>query len=294
MVARPETGRCAARSGGRRKWTAGPARHGVLDGDHVGRNDPPRPSRGSRTKVKAVCRGGEGGEVQPLWFCTDIFSHFLQRQQHFLHESTEPSSLLHSLYAIQFEIAAEGSGSRIARTHPHTQERRGLRPAQHLLFSFSGYSGPVHAKSGPAMTSPLREAGATVAMTFTGQSDLFNASTFRFPLISSRFGGFHLAEEVLPVSLPLSLTNTSPFDNIDQAGTNRETRGRDNYRTGRTVVYERVVGRCSIHQQIARFDEICSYTQGVKTCLKRFLASNVFYNIDEFLAFNWETAQLDD
>ncbi|KAG8241530.1 hypothetical protein J6590_085022 [Homalodisca vitripennis] len=31
-----------------------------------------------------------------------------------------------------------------------------------------------------------------------------------------------------------------------------------------------------------------------ETSLKRFLVSNAFYSVDEFLAFNWKTAQFDD
>ncbi|KAG8294549.1 hypothetical protein J6590_088087 [Homalodisca vitripennis] len=74
-----------------------------------------------------------------------------------------------------------------------------------------------------------------------------------------------------------------------------ETRGRDNYRTGRhrTLVYEHLPSQAGVHF-INSLPNSITNAKASKARLKRFLVSNAFYSIDEFLAFNWETAQFDD
>ncbi|KAG8247178.1 hypothetical protein J6590_066370 [Homalodisca vitripennis] len=76
------------------------------------------------------------------------------------------------------------------------------------------------------------------------------------------------------------------------------TRGRDNYRTGRnrTVVYEHLPSQAGVHF-INRLPNSMKHAQTPKASkarLKRFLVSKAFYSVDEFLAFNWETAQFDN
>ncbi|KAG8253552.1 hypothetical protein J6590_032350 [Homalodisca vitripennis] len=77
-----------------------------------------------------------------------------------------------------------------------------------------------------------------------------------------------------------------------------ESRGRDNYRTGRhrTVVYEHLPSQAGV-QFINRLPNSMKNAQTAKASkarLKRFLVSKAFYSVDEFLAFNWETAQFDN
>ncbi|KAG8256082.1 hypothetical protein J6590_077103 [Homalodisca vitripennis] len=77
-----------------------------------------------------------------------------------------------------------------------------------------------------------------------------------------------------------------------------ETRGRANYRTGRhrTVVYERLPAQAGVHFLNRLPDSIkdAPTPKALKTRLKRLLVSQAFYNASEFLAFDWETAQLED
>ncbi|KAG8303131.1 hypothetical protein J6590_018595 [Homalodisca vitripennis] len=77
-----------------------------------------------------------------------------------------------------------------------------------------------------------------------------------------------------------------------------ETRGRANYRTGRqrTVVYERLPSQAGVHSLKRPPNSIkdASTPKALKTRLKRFLVSQAFYNAGEFLALDWETAQLED
>ncbi|KAG8333739.1 hypothetical protein J6590_104367, partial [Homalodisca vitripennis] len=47
-----------------------------------------------------------------------------------------------------------------------------------------------------------------------------------------------------------------------------------------------------LHSSLAA--PLCFYPKALKTRLKRFLVSQAFYNAGEFLAFDWETAQLED
>ncbi|KAG8295809.1 hypothetical protein J6590_072046 [Homalodisca vitripennis] len=59
-----------------------------------------------------------------------------------------------------------------------------------------------------------------------------------------------------------------------------ETRGRANYRTRR--------------HRLPNSIKHAPTPKALKTRLKRFLVSQAFYNAGEFLAFDWETAQLED
>ncbi|KAG8295498.1 hypothetical protein J6590_079005 [Homalodisca vitripennis] len=77
-----------------------------------------------------------------------------------------------------------------------------------------------------------------------------------------------------------------------------ETRGTANYRTGRhrTVVYERVPSQAGVHflNRLPNSIKDVPTPKALKTHLKRLLLSQAFYNASEFLAFDWETAQLED
>ncbi|KAG8332468.1 hypothetical protein J6590_022681 [Homalodisca vitripennis] len=77
-----------------------------------------------------------------------------------------------------------------------------------------------------------------------------------------------------------------------------ETRGSANYRTGRhrTVVYERLPSQAGVHFLNRPPNSIkdAPTPKALKTRLKRLLVSQAFYNAGEFLAFDWETAQLED
>uniref|UniRef100_A0A1B6KSA2 Uncharacterized protein n=1 Tax=Graphocephala atropunctata TaxID=36148 RepID=A0A1B6KSA2_9HEMI len=72
-----------------------------------------------------------------------------------------------------------------------------------------------------------------------------------------------------------------------------ETRGRENYRAGRhrTVVYERLPSQAGVHF-VNKLPDSIKYAptpKALKTRLKRFLVSQTFYNVNEFLAYHWET-----
>ncbi|KAG8271220.1 hypothetical protein J6590_068110 [Homalodisca vitripennis] len=77
-----------------------------------------------------------------------------------------------------------------------------------------------------------------------------------------------------------------------------ETRGRANYRTGRhrLVVYERLPSQAGVHFLIRLPNSIkdAPTLKALRTRLKRLLVSQAFYNAGEFLAFDLETAQLED
>ncbi|KAG8308630.1 hypothetical protein J6590_105165 [Homalodisca vitripennis] len=77
-----------------------------------------------------------------------------------------------------------------------------------------------------------------------------------------------------------------------------ETRGSANYRTGRhrTVVYERLPSQAGVHflNRLPNSIKDAPTPKALKTRLKRLLVSQAFYNAGEFLAFDWETAQLRD
>ncbi|KAG8304842.1 hypothetical protein J6590_084813 [Homalodisca vitripennis] len=77
-----------------------------------------------------------------------------------------------------------------------------------------------------------------------------------------------------------------------------ETRGRDNYRTGRhrTVVYEHLPSQAGVHfiNRLPNSMKNAETPKASKARLKRFLVSKAFYSVDEFLAFNWETTQFDN
>ncbi|KAG8292288.1 hypothetical protein J6590_043540 [Homalodisca vitripennis] len=74
-----------------------------------------------------------------------------------------------------------------------------------------------------------------------------------------------------------------------------ETRGRDNYRSGmhRTVVYEHLPSQAGVHfiNRLPNKIKNASTPKVLKTRIKLCLASNAFYSVDEFLAFNWETTR---
>ncbi|KAG8308257.1 hypothetical protein J6590_002346 [Homalodisca vitripennis] len=76
-----------------------------------------------------------------------------------------------------------------------------------------------------------------------------------------------------------------------------ETRGRANYRTvrHRTVVYERLPLQAGVTflNRLPNSIKDAPTPKAFKTRLKRLL-SQAFYNAGEFLAFNWEPAQLED
>ncbi|KAG8326031.1 hypothetical protein J6590_051362 [Homalodisca vitripennis] len=69
-----------------------------------------------------------------------------------------------------------------------------------------------------------------------------------------------------------------------------ETRGRDNYRTGRhrTVVYEHLPSQAVVHfiNRLPNSMKNAQTPKASKARLKRFLVSKAFYSVDEFLAFN--------
>ena len=77
-----------------------------------------------------------------------------------------------------------------------------------------------------------------------------------------------------------------------------ETRGRDDYRTGRhrTVVYEHLPSQAGV-RYINRLPDSIKNEQtpkALKTRLKRFLASKAFYNVDESLNQSWETTDSEE
>ncbi|KAG8327973.1 hypothetical protein J6590_006148 [Homalodisca vitripennis] len=64
----------------------------------------------------------------------------------------------------------------------------------------------------------------------------------------------------------------------------------------RTVVYERLPSQAGV-QFLNRLPNSIKHAptpKALKTRLKRFLVSQAFYNAGEFLAFDWDTAQLED
>ncbi|KAG8277452.1 hypothetical protein J6590_041618 [Homalodisca vitripennis] len=71
-----------------------------------------------------------------------------------------------------------------------------------------------------------------------------------------------------------------------------KTRGRDNYRTSRhrPVVYERSPSQADVPfiNKLPDSIKTAPTPNVLKTHLKRFLVSQTFYNVDEFLAYNWE------
>ncbi|KAG8290308.1 hypothetical protein J6590_085196 [Homalodisca vitripennis] len=80
-----------------------------------------------------------------------------------------------------------------------------------------------------------------------------------------------------------------------------ETRGRGNYRTGRhrTVVYEHLPSLAGVHfivfiKKLPNWIKNAATPKVLKTRLRRFLGSQVFYNITEVLAFDWKIAQSGD
>ncbi|KAG8272632.1 hypothetical protein J6590_037927 [Homalodisca vitripennis] len=76
-----------------------------------------------------------------------------------------------------------------------------------------------------------------------------------------------------------------------------ETRGRANYRTGRHPVYERLPSQAGVNflNRLSNSIKHAPTPKALKTRLNnRFLVSLAFYNAGEFLAFDWETAQLED
>ncbi|KAG8319861.1 hypothetical protein J6590_082671 [Homalodisca vitripennis] len=77
-----------------------------------------------------------------------------------------------------------------------------------------------------------------------------------------------------------------------------ETRGRDNYRTGRhrTVVYEHLPSQAGVRFINSLPDSMKNVQspKALKTRLKRFLASKAFYSVDELLNYSWETSNLED
>ncbi|KAG8324827.1 hypothetical protein J6590_082806 [Homalodisca vitripennis] len=64
----------------------------------------------------------------------------------------------------------------------------------------------------------------------------------------------------------------------------------------RTVVYEHLPSQAGVHfiNSLPNCITNAQTPKASKAHLKRFLVSNAFYSVDEFLAFNWETAQFDD
>ncbi|KAG8306196.1 hypothetical protein J6590_053499 [Homalodisca vitripennis] len=64
--------------------------------------------------------------------------------------------------------------------------------------------------------------------------------------------------------------------------------GRDNYRTGRhrTVVYEHLPSQAGVHfiNSLPNSITNAQTPKASKARLKRFLVSNAFYSVDEFLA----------
>ncbi|KAG8334583.1 hypothetical protein J6590_086965 [Homalodisca vitripennis] len=74
-----------------------------------------------------------------------------------------------------------------------------------------------------------------------------------------------------------------------------ETRARGNYRIGqhRTVIYERLPSQAGVHfiNKLPHRIKNAPTPKAFKIRLKRFLATQAFYNVDEYLAKNWETSQ---
>jgi len=75
------------------------------------------------------------------------------------------------------------------------------------------------------------------------------------------------------------------------------TRGRDNPRTGqhRTTAYEHLPSQAGIQliNKLPNSFKIQTTPKASKTRLKRFLVSNAFYSVGEFLAHDWETSDFD-
>ena len=73
-----------------------------------------------------------------------------------------------------------------------------------------------------------------------------------------------------------------------------EARGRDDYRTGRhrTVVYERLPSQAGVHfvNSLPNSIKDAPMPKAFKTRLKICLGIQAFYNTDEFMGHNWETA----
>ncbi|KAG8337825.1 hypothetical protein J6590_015496 [Homalodisca vitripennis] len=76
-----------------------------------------------------------------------------------------------------------------------------------------------------------------------------------------------------------------------------ETRGRENYRTGRhrTVVCERLPSQAGVNflNRLPNSIKTTPTPKAFKARLKRLLVSHAFYNADEFFEFDWETTQLE-
>ncbi len=73
-----------------------------------------------------------------------------------------------------------------------------------------------------------------------------------------------------------------------------ETRGRENYRTGRhrTVVNERLLSQAGVHlvNKLPNSIRSALMPKAFKLRLKQSLIANAFYSSDEFMAHNWETS----
>ncbi|KAG8241093.1 hypothetical protein J6590_094491 [Homalodisca vitripennis] len=71
---------------------------------------------------------------------------------------------------------------------------------------------------------------------------------------------------------------------------------KENFIETLSVVYERLPSQAGV-QFLNRLPNSIKHAptpKALKTRLKRFLVSQAFYNAGEFLAFDWETAQLED
>ncbi|KAG8317197.1 hypothetical protein J6590_032887 [Homalodisca vitripennis] len=92
-----------------------------------------------------------------------------------------------------------------------------------------------------------------------------------------------------------AVLNQSPFGSISCPDLLGEAVRQETYMNMRqeaeiTTVRE-CIERCSFYEQIAKTNKNSSTPKVLKTRIKLCLASNAFYSVDEFLAFNWESTR---
>ncbi|KAG8299034.1 hypothetical protein J6590_003003 [Homalodisca vitripennis] len=214
-------------------------------------------------------------------------------------------------------------GTQSATRFNMTEEVRELRRAVLCVCSPCSVHGVgvcVRHSMAPALRhSPTR--GVALSLLFCFLSITLRVTSADFPLVGD-LSQAHLRSchrprrcDVSPSSSPTSYgslqTNMTPdsrsqicdsvrFQTLHVRGRGRdiheyEARGRDNYCSGMhiTMVYEHLPSQTGVHFINRLPNEIknASTLKVLKTRIKLCLASNAFYSVDEFLAFNWETTR---